>query len=338
MKGYIKENMLKVSSGVANAIFVTIGIGYLFSTLGDMFGIQALITIGGISTVLMAPALGAGIAYNIGVNTLTLFAAMISATVGAGAITAGSDGALTIVGGDPIGALIAGTIATFVGKRLTGTSPVDMVSIPTVSLLIGGLVGLGSAQIIQPTLLIVSEAISNAIAGNPLIGSSVMAVLFGLFLMSPVSSAALSVALALDPLSNGAMLVGTTAQYFSFSILSMRENDLGGYVAQGVCTPKVQLPNIINNPKILIGPTLASAICGPLATMIFGFETIPAMGGVGFAALVAPLWVINNLGWGMFAAYIFCGAVLPLGITYVINKVLYSRNWIKTGDMALEVS
>jgi len=338
MKSYVKEHVLKVASGVANAIFVTIGIGYLFSTLGDMFGIEMFVTIGGISTVLMAPALGAGIAYNIGVNTLTLFTAMISATVGAGAITSGSDGVLTIVGGDPIGALIAGTVATFVGKRLTGTSPVDMVSIPTLSLLAGGLIGLGSAQLIQPALLIVSEAISSSVTGSPVIGSAVMSVLFGLFLMSPVSSAALSVALALDPLSNGAMLIGTTAQYFSFSILSLKENNLGGYVAQGVCTPKVQLPNIINNPKILIGPSLASAICGPLATMVFGFETIPAMGGVGFAALVAPLWVINNLGWGMFAAYIFCGAVLPIGITYSVNKVLYSRKWIKTGDMALEVS
>lgn len=338
MKNYMKRNLLKVSSGVANAIFVTIGIGYLFSTLGEMFGLQTFVTIGSVAAVLLAPALGAGIAYNIGVNTLTLFAAMISATIGGGAITAGADGALTIVGGDPVGALLAGTVATYVGKKVTGTSPVDMVSIPILSLLIGGVVGVGSAQVIQPMLLVISEAISAAVAGNPVIGSAVMAVLFGLFLMSPVSSAALSIALLLDPISNGAMLIGTTAQYFSFSILSIRENDMGGYIAQGVCTPKVQLPNIINNPKILIGPTLASAICGPLATMVFGFETIPAMGGIGFAALVAPLWVINNLGWGMFAAYILCGAVLPIGITYSVNKILYSRNWIQTGDMALEVN
>jgi len=338
MGNYMKRNLLKVSSGVANAIFVTIGIGYLFSTLGEMFGIQTLVIIGSVASLLLAPALGAGIAYNIGVNSLTLFAATISATLGGGAITAAADGSLTIASGDPVGALLAGTIATYVGKKVTGTSPMDMVSIPILSLLIGGLVGIGSAQVIQPMLLIISELISSAVAGSPIIGSAVMSVLFGLFLMSPVSSAALSVALVLDPVSNGAMLIGTTAQYFSFSILSMRENNLGGYVAQGICTPKVQLPNIINNPKILIGPTIASAICGPLATIVFGFETIPAMGGMGFAALVAPLWVINNLGWGMFGIYILCGAFLPVGITYSVNRVLYSKQWIHTGDMALEVN
>lgn len=336
MKDYVKRNLLKVSSGVANAIFVTIGIGFLFETLGDMFNVAMLVSIGGVARVLMAPALGAGIAYNMKANTLTLFAAMASSTVGGAAIQA-TDAGFTIVGGDPVGALVAGTIAVWVGKKVTGTSPLDMMSIPVLSLFAGGVAGVGLARVMTPMLLTVSEAISGAVAGNPVVGSAVMAVLFGLFLMSPLSSAALSVALALSPMANGAMLIGTTAQYFSYSILSMRENDLGGYFAQSICTPKVQLPNVINNPMILVGPTLASAICGPLATVVFGFETIPEMGGVGFAAGVAPLWVINNSGFGVFGVYLLCGAVLPVMITFAVNKVLYSAKVIKVGDMALTI-
>ncbi|MFC6465095.1 PTS transporter subunit IIC [Marinilactibacillus sp. GCM10026970] len=337
MKQYIKNNVLKVSSGVANAIFVTIGIGFLFGTLGDMFNLPILVTIGSFTRVLLAPALGAGIAFNMQANSLTLFSAMAASTIGGGALTA-TDAGFTIVGGDPIGALIAGVIATWIGKKLTGTSPLDMMSIPTLSLLGGGIAGIGLAQVIQPILLAVSETVSGAVAGSPVIGSSVMAVLFGLFLMSPLSSAALSIALALSPMASGAMLIGTTAQYFVFSILSMKENNLGGYIAQGLCTPKVQLPNIIKNPKILIGPTIASAICGPIATVLFGFETIPEMGGVGFAAGVAPLWVINNSGLQVFGVYLLCGAILPIVITLFVNKLLYSASAIKVGDMALEVS
>lgn len=234
--------------------------------------------------------------------------------------------------------MLAGTIATFVGKKVTGKTPMDMMAIPTLSLLAGGLSGVVLAQITTPLLTTISAAISNAVAGNPVIGSAVLGVIFGLLLMSPASSAALSVALALDPMSNGAMLIGTTAQYFAFSLLSLKENDLGGYIAQGVCTPKVQLPNIIKNPKILIGPTIASAICAPIATVLLGFETIPAMGGMGFAALVAPLYVFTNESLYTFAIYILCGAVLPVFITYGINKVLYARQKIKAGDMALTVS
>lgn len=336
MKNYVKKNVLKVSSGVANAIFVTIGIGFLFETLGDMLGLQILVTIGGIARVLMAPALGAGIAYNMKVNTLTMFAAMASSTIGGAAIQATESG-FTIVGGEPLGALVAGTIAVWVGKKVTGTSPLDMMSIPVLALLAGGLAGAGLARVMTPMLFAVSEAISSAVAGNPIVGTSIMAVLFGWFLMSPLSSAALSVALGLSPMVCGAMLIGTTAQYFSYSIVSMRENDLGGYFAQGVCTPKVQLPNIINNPMILIGPTLASAICGPIAAVLFNFQTIPEMGGVGFAAGVAPLWVINNVGMSMFGVYLLCGAVLPVLITFSVNKVLFSMKKINTGDMKLTV-
>ena len=47
------------------------------------------------------------------------------------------------------------------------------------------------------------------------------------------------------------------------------------------------------------------------------------MGGVGFAAGVAPLWVINNSGLQSFGVYLLCGAILPILITLGINKLLY---------------
>lgn len=337
MQSYVKNNVLKVSSGVANAVFVTVGVGYLLEIFGDMLGIPMLILVGQVAKVLLTPALGAGIAVNLKANTLTIFSAMAAAALGGGAIQI-VEGGMTIIGGEPIGALLAGTIATFVGKKVTGKTPLDMMAIPVSSLVVGGLSGVALAQVMTPLLTTISTAITQAVAGSPIVGSSVLAVVFGLFLMSPASSAALSVALALDPMSSGAMLIGTTAQYFAFSLLSMRENDLGGYIAQGVCTPKVQLPNIINNPAILIGPTVASAICGPLATVLFGFETIPAMGGMGFAALVAPLYVLSTNPLYIFGIYLLCGAVLPVLITYGVNKVLYARKTIKKGDMALTVS
>lgn len=334
---YIKTHSLKVSSGVANAVFLTIGVGFLLETLGNMVNFPLLVTIGAVAKVLLAPALGAGIAVMEGGNTLTIFSAMAVAAIGGGAIQAGPEGVMTIVGGEPIGALLAGTIATWIGKRIAGKTPLDMMAIPVVTLTLGGTIALFLARFMGPLVLAISTFISGAVADNPLIGSIVLAVVWGLLLMSPASSAALSVALALDPVSNGAMLIGTTAQYFAYSVVSARENDLGGYLAQGICTPKVQLPNIIKNPAILIGPTLSSAIVGPLATIGFGFTTIPAMGGMGFCSLVAPLFIINNNGWYYLGVYLLCGAVLPVLITLGVNKILYAKKKISIGDMALSV-
>lgn len=335
---YIKTHSLKVSSGIANAVFLTIGVGFLLETVGSMTHVGLLMTIGSVAKVLLAPALGAGIAVMEGGNSLTIFSAMAVAAIGGGAIQMGPEGMMTIIGGEPIGALLAGTIATWVGKRVTGKTPLDMMAVPVVTLIIGGASGVILAKTMGPLVLAISTAISSAVASNPFLGSVVLSVVWGLLLMSPASSAALSVALALDPVSNGAMLIGTTAQYFAYSVVSAKENDLGGYLAQGICTPKVQLPNIIKNPAILIGPTISSAIVGPLATIGFGFTTIPAMGGMGFCSFVAPLFIINNNGWYFLGVYLLCGAILPIIITTAVNKILYAKNKISTGDMALSLN
>ncbi|MGY3747059.1 PTS transporter subunit IIC [Vagococcus salmoninarum] len=335
---YFKENMFKVSSGIANAVFLTVGVGFLLATMGDMLNIEILVTIGNISRVLLCPALGAGIALMLGANSLTVFSAMVAATLGGGAISAVAEGGFTIIGGEPIGALLAGVIATWVGKKVTGKTVLDMLAVPVSSLLVGGIAGVYLAKIMTPLLTTISAFISSAVSGSPIIGSMVLAVVWGLLLMSPASSAALAVALALDPMSNGAMLIGTTAQYFAYSVVSAKENDLGGYLAQAICTPKVQLPNIIKNPRILIGPTLASAICAPIATVLFNFTTIPAMGGIGFCSFVAPLFIINNNGFGMLAVYLLCGAVLPIFITLGVNKFLIAKDKLVVGDMTLVVN
>ncbi len=51
-----------------------------------------------------------------------------------------------------------------------------------------------------------------------------------------------------------------------FAVMSFKENGLGGLVSQGLGTSMLQMGNFVNNPRIWIGPPLASAITGPLAT------------------------------------------------------------------------
>ena len=96
MKKYLVDRMYKASSGIANAIFVTIGIGLLLETIGNMTGLSVLVIIGTATKMLMAPAIGAGIAIMLGGNTLTVFSAMAAGTVGAGAVQTTADGVVSI--------------------------------------------------------------------------------------------------------------------------------------------------------------------------------------------------------------------------------------------------
>lgn len=337
MKNYLVERMYKASSGIANAIFVTIGIGLLLETIGNMTGLTILVIIGTAVKMLMAPAIGAGIAVMLGGNTLTIFSAMAAGAVGAGAIQTTADGMITIATGEPIGCLIAATIATFVGKRISGKTPLDMMAIPISAVLAGGIAGYYLNLIIAPFLNMVSAFISTSVAGSPVIGAAVISVVGGLVLMSPASSAAIAIALNLDPVSSAAMLVGTTSMYIGFSFISMRQNNLGGFLAQFMCTPKVQLPNIVKNPRILIGPTVAAAVAAPISTVALGFTAPSALGGLGFCSLIAPLNIFVSQGTGSFAVYIVTACLVPIAITVVVNKVLEKASWLRKGDMALVV-
>lgn len=81
-KEYFMERMYKASAGMSNAVLVTLGMGLLLESIGKAFGWDVLVQIGGVAKVLLAPAFGAGIAYQLGGNTLVIFSAMVCSTIG----------------------------------------------------------------------------------------------------------------------------------------------------------------------------------------------------------------------------------------------------------------
>ena len=118
--------------------------------------------------------------------------------------------------GQPISALGGAIIATIIGNHLSGKTPLDMFLVPFCATLLGSIIALGLAAITPPDLVWVSKVIAKSMIVNPIVGSITVALVWSVFLMTPASSAALAIAVMLDPLSSGAALLGTTAQYVSY--------------------------------------------------------------------------------------------------------------------------
>ena len=118
-----------------------------------------------------------------------------------------------------------------------------------------------------------------------------------LFLTAPISSAALCIMLGLNGLAAGAATVGCAAQMVGFAVTSFKDNGWGGVLAQGLGTSMLQIPNVMRKPQILIAPTLAGAILGPIATVALKMENIPIGAGMGTAGLVGQ--------FGTFESYNF---------------------------------
>ncbi|MBT2672143.1 PTS sugar transporter subunit IIC [Streptomyces sp. ISL-14] len=337
-KEYISDRMYKASTGIANAVLVTLGIGLLFESIGGYLGWEVFLAIGGAAKVLLAPALGAGIAYQLGGNSLIIFSAMASSAVGGAAIHRTAEGAFTIVTGQPLSAVLAAVIATYIGKRLIGKTKLDIMAIPMGAVLVGGVSGYGLALVTTPLLTWISSQTTAAVVGSPLIGSMVIALVWSILLMTPASSAALAIALQLDPVSSAAALIGCTVQFVGFTVMSYKDNDMGGFLAQMVVTPKVQFPNLIKKPLYVVPPFVAAIICAPIATLAFDFQVPYELGGMGLSSMIAPIAIITGQGLYTFLVYVAVGMVLPALITLALHRVLKMMGKVKPGDLHLEVS
>lgn len=117
-----------------------------------------------------------------------------------------------------------------------------------------------------------------------------------------------------------------------FAVASYRENKLGGFVAQGIGTSMLQMPNIIRHPQIWIPPILSSAILGPVSTMLLHMTNNATGSGMGTAGLVGPLmtWQVMTASEDpmiVLVKMITIQFVLPAVVTLGISELMRKKKW-----------
>ena len=131
---------------------------------------------------------------------------------------------------------------------------------------------------------------------QPIFMGIVVAVLMGMALTAPISSAAIGIMLGLDGLAAGAALAGCCAQMVGLAIMSMDDNDIGDVIAIGIGTSMLQFKNIVKRPIIWIPPIVASIVSGVISAAILGIKCTAVGSGMGTAGLVGLLESIQVLG------------------------------------------
>lgn len=322
----VKTYFIDALGAMAFGLFASLLIGTIFATLGEKTNILIFNTIADYAKSATGAALGVSIAYALYAPQLVLFSA---ATVG----IAGN--AL----GGPVGALVATIISTELGKIVSKETRVDILVTPGVTIISGVLM----AQFVGPGVSAFMTAFGNLVKTatemQPFFMGILVSALIGIALTLPISSAAICIMLSLDGLAGGAATAGCCAQMIGFAVLSFRENGVGGLLAQGLGTSMLQMGNIVKNPKIWIPPTLASMVTGPIATMVFRMENIPAGSGMGTCGLVGPIGVYTAMGGGagMWLGILLVCFVLPAVLTWIFGEVLRKMGWIKDGDLKLDL-
>ncbi|MBR3381928.1 MAG: PTS sugar transporter subunit IIC [Clostridia bacterium] len=290
-------------------------------------------------------AIGIAIAHGMKVSPLAIFSAAVTGAVG---YTSGAGGA------GPVGAYIAAIVGAELGNLVSGKTKVDILVVPAVSILTGGLVGYLLGAPLGAFMRWLGGVIGLATYMSPIPMGIIISVVIGLILTAPISSAAICsmifvVTAEMDAntshglmLAAGAATVGCCCQMVGFAVASFRENRWGGLVSQGIGTSMLQVPNIMRHPAILIPPTLAAAILGPISTTLlpmFNTGINAGMGTCGFVGQIGTYITMLGMGEGWLSITLKVLAlhiVLPAAISFGISELLRKIGLIKKGDQLLD--
>ena len=367
LKALPKRYFITAFSGMAQGLFVTLIAGTILaqiaSWIGDNYVGNTLLYIANIAKVLMGAGIGIGIAHALGKSKLLLFSAAVAGMVGAWAdqLVYGGGGYALIttklgaaLPGNPIGAYVLTMLAVEIVELYAGKTKLDIILIPLGVLLLS-FVGVYVAWPFIKLIDLFAEFLVftiNAGEAVKIIVGVLIAIVMGVLLTMPTSSAAIWVAIATSntalanpevfAVAGGAAVAGCAAHMVGFAVASFRENKVGGLISQGIGTSMLQIPNIMKKPIIMLPEIIASVISG-LVAVLLGIRCTAAGGGMGTSGLVGVFGVIEACGlYGVptlntVLGVILCLFVIPALVSLGVSEFMRKKGWIKLGDQQLDV-
>jgi uncharacterized membrane protein len=349
-----KRYFITAFSGMAQGLFVTLIAGTILAQIagwinkigdGNYIG-NTLNAIASIAKSLMGAGIGVGIAHALGKNKLLTFSAAAAGMIGAFAdkLMVGAEPFAVLAWsapGNPIGAYVTTMLCVEIVGLYAGKTKLDILLVPLGVLTLA----LGGVFVSYPFIELVNllgKGIEKATEITPFIMGIVIAVVMGILLTMPTSSAAIWLSFALGNtseamlLAGGAATVGCACHMVGFAVASYRENKVSGLISQGIGTSMLQIPNIMKKPIIMLPMVVSSAICGPLSTVVFGLKCGASGGGMGTSGLVGVFGLFEETSGALgYVGIILLMFVLPALLNILISEFMRKKGWIKEGDMKL---
>ena len=345
MKKILNHIFIDGLSGMALGLFSTLIIGTIIGQIGTLVGNEIgtyLIAVSSVAKTVTGAGIGVGVAAKFKQGPLVTVSAAVAGMIGAFPALGMESFALGKAG-EPLGAFVAALIGIECGRLVAGRTKIDIILTPLVSICTGAAAGFIVGPPISNFMKWLGNLVNINVEASPILGGIAVSVLMGMILTLPISSAALGVSMGLTGLAAGAATIGCCCQMVGFAVASYRENKFGGFIAQGIGTSMLQVPNILRRPLIWRPPIISSAILGPIASAVLHMVSTPigsGMGSAGFVGQIAAYGAMLETGMSSKVALIqiiIMHFVLPAVVTLIFSEGMRKAGWIKDGDMKLEV-
>ncbi|MBR6071714.1 MAG: PTS sugar transporter subunit IIC [Acholeplasmatales bacterium] len=363
----ILDFFITTLNGMAIGLFATLIIGTIINTIGKFFPngddanafcnfmYNTLVNGSTALQFLTGAGIGVGIALSLKFNPLqTIVLAAVGElaayfSLSTAFVTAGvvNQGKFQI--GDPLTIFIVVILVAIAMKYiLKKKTPVDILIVPllgvSLALIIGMLVRFPAIYVTYGVQYIISVS-TNAV---PFVMGIVIAVLMGMALTAPISSAAIGAMVfvinteSMTPdmihgiqIASGAAIVGCCVQMVGFAVQSRRDNNIGMVISIGIGTSMLQFKNIMRKPMVWLPTIIVSAILGPVSTCWLELVCMGSSAGMGTAGLVGQIGTYSSMGntWQTWVGIFALEVIAPAILVYCVDLLFRRFNLIKDGDL-----
>lgn len=316
-----KRYFITALNGMAIGLFASLIIGTIFQTLTKIEILDFLTPIAnvlGAKSPIYCAAIGAGIALSLKHKSLVVVTAIAAASVAFSQ------------GGGPLGAYLAGLVACEVAGLVIGRTKVDIILVPLTGILAGGIIAIMTGEAIGFMMNSLGDFINYATDSQPFLMGIVIAVIMGMCLTAPISSAAICLSIGINGIAAGAAAVGCCTQMVGFAICSYKKNGFNGLISIGIGTSMLQFTNILKKPIIWLPTIITSAILGPISTCLLKMTNTPAGAGMGTCGFVGQFGAFEamslntfwyNTLWQIGLMHFILPIILVFGINYLFIKL-----------------
>ncbi|MGX7349464.1 PTS transporter subunit IIC [Dolosicoccus paucivorans] len=343
-----KEFVMNILNGLAIGSVVVLIPGALLSELfkylasSSMPALSNMVWYFGLSNSVMAVVCGILIGLNFKFNPIQAASLGLATMVASGAVTFTPEGLVLAGTGDIINmgitAAIGALLILAVGNKLRAYT---ILVIPPMMLLIAGGIGHFLLPYTMKITSLVGYGVAQLLTLQPMLMSILIAMVFSVLIVSPITTVGVALAIGLAGLGSGAGNLGITVTGFAFAINGWTVNSKGTSVAHFIGSPKMSMPNVIKKPLILLPSICGAAIAGAVGSVL-GILGTPMSAGFGISGLVGPINHLNLVegGWSFsnILVTIFAFVVVPIAVS-LFFKYLFMKVWpiLSPNDYYLDI-
>ncbi|GGI40445.1 PTS transporter subunit IIC [Mammaliicoccus stepanovicii] len=330
VKSFFSRTIIDGLSYMALGLFSTLIVGLIIETLGHTlntyFDTSVMIEIGKLAQKMTGAGVGVAVSYGLGASPLVIFTTAVTGMYG-------------YEQGGAVGSYLASVFASEIGRIYSGKTKIDIILSPILTLLVGTCIAIFVAPFIDALMKALGSWIQISTEQQPIIMGMFVSGLVGLTLSSPVSSAALALMLGLSGTAAAAATIGGCCHMVGFAVTSYKDNGISGVIAHGIGTSKLQIPNYLKQPFILIPPVVASIVVAPIMTVFWPMENNAAGAGMGPSGFVGQIMTIKTMGSSteVWLQILFFHFLLPAVVCLFVYSILKKYHVIKDGQQTLMI-